>query len=49
VLERRAFAHVGGERTVTIDTDAHTFAREGDLVGVADEVLALLRRVEIDA
>jgi exosortase A-associated hydrolase 1 len=41
-----AFAHVRGERIVTIDTDTHTFARPGDLERVTDEVLALLHRVE---
>ena len=44
-----AFADIRGERIVTIDTDAHTFARPGDLDRVADEVLALMRHVEDDA
>lgn len=41
-----AFGPVRDERSVTIDTDAHTFARPGDLDRVIDEILALLRRME---
>lgn len=41
-----AFAHVRGETVVTVETDAHTFARPDDLDVVVREVLSLLRRIE---
>lgn len=41
-----AFAHVRGETVVTVETDAHTFARTGDLDVVVREVISLLRRIE---
>lgn len=44
-----AFAHVRGETVVTVETDAHTFARPGDLHTVVDAVVALLRRIETQA
>ena len=41
-----AFAHVSGEKIVTVETDAHTFARPNDLDAVVAEVISLLRCIE---
>lgn len=41
-----AFAHVRDEKVVVVETDAHTFARPGDLDIVNAEVLLLLSQFE---
>lgn len=41
-----AFAHLRDERIVTIDTDSHTFARNGDLEPVLEVVHELIGSIE---
>ena len=44
-----SFAHIRDDAVVAVPTDAHTFARDGDLEPVVDTVIAFLRAAENEA